>query len=571
LALILASPQRIAHYTALGWWGHTTLADLFLQKVQQHPDREAVVDPPNMQALTGQKPLRWRWVDLALAASRVLGCLRGSGLQKDDVVVVQAPNCVHLHAAYLACAMGGFIVSPITVQYRQHEIRHVLGRTQAKAVLVSPKAGTVDLGLMWQGIVQEITNSPEGAYRVQQAPLLINLFEASQYPQAMDMATLIQNSGSFGVNANDIFSVCWTSGTEATPKGVPRSHNEWIVGGRSVAEAARLPDGARLLIPFPFVNMAGLSSSLIAWLDCGGTLVHHHPWDMPVFLEQLRTEAIDYTVAAPAVLTQLLKEPQLLAGINFKKLTKIGSGGSPVSPWLIQTWQRSFGVEVINYFGSNEGAALTATAHEIADPTQRALYFPRWGVPGFDWTMSNAARIKTRLVDPDTEQDITRPGVVGELRFFGPTIISQYFKSPELTASAFDSQGFYRTGDLFEIAGEQQQFYRFAGRHKDIVIRGGQNISCEEVEQLLLAHGDIREAAVVGWPDAVMGERVCAVVVPKAGAQLNLPLLVEHLKAQGVAAFKWPEKLILSEALPRSALGKILKRELRASFATGQM
>ncbi|HSV82953.1 MAG TPA: fatty acid--CoA ligase family protein, partial [Ramlibacter sp.] len=233
--------------------------------------------------------------------------------------------------------------------------------------------------------------------------------------------------------------------------------------------------------------------------------------------------------------------------------------------WLVEQFAQKFGVEIVNYFGSNEGAALSSAPQDIPDRRQRSLYFPRLGVPGFDWSLSNANKIRTRLVDLDTGADIEEPGRVGELRFQGATIFSGYFKAPELTARAFDEQGFYRTGDLFEIAGDRRQFYRFAGRHKDIVIRGGMNISSEEVEGLLLAHPKVREAAVIGYPDPVLGERVCAVVAPQPGQEVRLEELVEFLRREEqVAPFKWPEKLILVEQLPRNPLGKVLKRELRA-------
>lgn len=551
--MILASAERIATYTAQGWWGSQTLGGLFLDRVLEHPERCAVVDAPNAWDVIGQPAASYTWAQLADAASRTLCYLHAQGLRKDDVVVMQAPNCIQMHAVYLACAMGGFIVSPLPVQYRAHEFERVLSLTQARHVIVAERAGKVALPWLWEPL--QATHGLR----------LHNLHTITKFEQTLPVDGLRLWMERIALQANDIYSVCWTSGTEAQPKGVPRSHNEWILGGRSVAEAAELPDGAQLLIPFPFVNMAGLSSSLIAWLDCGGTLHHHHPFDLGVFLKQLREQPIDYTVAAPAVLTQLIQQPEQLEGIDFSRLRRVGSGGSPVSPWLIRSWAEKFGVDVINYFGSNEGAALTATAREIPDAEERARFFPRWGIQGFSWTMSNAQRIETRLIDVDTGERIESPGRLGELRFRGPTIISEYFRSPEQTARAFDEDGFYCTGDLFEIAGDQGQYYRYGGRHKDIVIRGGMNISCEEVEQLLLGHPQVKEVAVVGWPDPVLGERVCAVVVPAPQSTPTLEALVKHLAQVGqVAAFKWPEKLVVQAELPRNALGKILKRELRS-------
>ena len=178
--------------------------------------------------------------------------------------------------------------------------------------------------------------------------------------------------------------------------------------------------------------------------------------------------------------------------------------------------------------------------------------------------------MSTRLVDPDTGLDIDTPGTPGELRVRGPAIFPGYFRAPDMTARAFDSQGYYRTGDLFEIAGERRELYRFVGRLKDIIVRGGFNISSEELEALLLAHPKVREAAIVGYPDDNLGERVCAVVVPQAGATLELPELVAFLRTEKkVASYKLPEKLLLLDALPRNPVGKVLKRDLRTTVAAG--
>jgi acyl-CoA synthetase (AMP-forming)/AMP-acid ligase II len=375
-----------------------------------------------------------------------------------------------------------------------------------------------------------------------------------------------------GVTAHDVLTICWTSGTEARSKGVPRNHNEWLIAGQSVSQAGQLQRGAQLLIPFPFVNMAGVSSSLAAWLVVGGTLHHHHPFDLEVFVAQLRAHPMDYSVAAPAVLNMLLKQPEKMQGVDLSRLKSVGSGGGPLSEWMMEEMKTQFDIEVVNYFGSNEGAALSSSPLDMPERSQRALYFPRMGVPGFNWNMSVSQKIQTRLVDIDTGEDILSEGRVGELRFKGPTIFSGYYKAPELTARAFDEQGYYCTGDLFEIAGDELQFYRFCGRQKDIVIRGGMNISSEEIEGLLMSHPKVRDSAVIGLPDPVMGERVCAVVVAQPDQDISLQDLVGYLKdVKQVASFKWPEKLILLDELPRNPVGKVLKRELRTLMASNTL
>lgn len=567
--MITVPPERIADYLARGWWGEETLARRFIDTATRQPEAPAVVDAPNRMQIDGHAPQHWTWGELLGQVGRLAALLHHEGLRKDDVLVVQLPNIVELHAVYLACAASGIIVTPVPMQYRAHELAHVVAQTGARAAITTASVGSYRSAGQWAAHAPSFAGLQRIWSYGPALPAGVEPLEAAlAATEPWDAAALDAHMARIGLSAHDVVTICWTSGTEARAKGVPRNHNEWLIVGRSVVEAGQLQPGARLLIPFPFVNMAGVSTSLAAWLLTGGTLHHHHPFDLAVFVAQLRDHPTDYTVAAPAVLAMLLKQPGQLDGVDLGRLKRIGSGGGPLADWLVEGFFDRFGIEIVNYFGSNEGAALSSTPQDIPDRAQRARYFPRVGVPGFEGSLSNARRVRTRLVDPDTGAEITGPGQVGELRFKGPTIFSGYWRAPELTQRAFDEEGWYRTGDLFEIAGERSQFYRFAGRHKDIVIRGGMNISSEEVEGLLLSHPQVREAAVIGLPDPVLGERVCAVVAPQPGCSPTLEQLVAHLRdVEHAAAFKWPERLVLVEQLPRNPVGKVLKRELRAQWA----
>lgn len=566
--MILVPQDKIDEYTRLGWWGERTIGEIFIDQAQRLGDALAVADPPNRTQITGESPQRWSWQQLLSQVGRHAAFLHGQGLSKDDVIVVQLPNCVELHALYLACAMLGVVVSPVPMQYRAHELSHVLEVSQARFAITTARVGHYHSAAQWLSHGPGFDGVPQLWSYGQDVPEACgDLGKALLESPEWNAQQMRDHMHSIGLTANDVLTLCWTSGTEARPKGVPRNHNEWLIVGRSVVDAGQLKDGAQMVIPFPFVNMAGVSTSLLAWLLTGGGLHHHQPFDLNVFVQQLRENPIDYTVAAPAVLNQILKQPEILQGVDLQRLKRVGSGGGPLSEWLLTRMAEAFGIEVVNYFGSNEGAALASSPADMPDPAQRAQFFPRVGVPGFEWTLSNARKISTRLVDLETGADIVTAGRVGELRFKGPTIFSGYFRAPELTARAFDEQGYYRTGDLFEIAGDRLQFYRFSGRHKDIVIRGGMNISSEEVENLLLGHPKVRESAVIGCPDPVLGEKVCAVIVPQPGQTLCLEELVHHLRhVEQAAAFKWPERLIVVDELPRNPVGKVLKRELRERF-----
>jgi len=568
--MILVSQEKIQTYLASGDWGERTLGDLFLAAVRQHPQALAVADPPNMMQITGDTPQRWTWAQLLVHVGKLVALLHAQGLRKDDIVMVQMPNGVALQALYLACACSGIVVSPIAVQYRAHEIDHVRKTTGARTAIITSQIGSYQAAQAWGEYANAInTTGTHASLRVLAygstiPPGIFALDAALAQTSALDAQALQAHMRHIALSAHDVVTVCWTSGTESVPKGVPRNHNEWLLVGQAVIEAGDLQPGASMVIPFPFVNMAGISTCLITWLLLGAQLHHHHPFDLDVFLAQLRSQPTDYTVVAPAILAMLLKMPEKLDHVDLGRLRRIGSGGGPLADWLVTEFAEKFGIEIVNYFGSNEGAGMASTPQDIADHRQRARYFPRIGVAGFTW--KQARNVRTRLVDLDTEQDIHVPDKIGELRFDGPAIFSGYFNAPDLTRRAFDDQGYYRTGDLFEITGDRHQFYRFVGRHKDIVVRAGMNISCEEVENLLLAHPRVREAALIGYPDAIMGERLCAVIAAQDPPP-SLQDLCDFLRAEGVAIFKWPERIIVVDALPRNPVGKVLKRTLRHRYA----
>lgn len=572
--MILVSPEKIAEYSRAGWWGTTTLWDLFAQHRRERPQAEAVADAPNRHEFAHGAPQRQSWQALGESIDRLSLLLLDAGLRRDEVVVVQLPNCVEQFAVYLACARLGLVVTPVPVQYRDHELGHILEVTQAAAAITFTRIGKPDGGHEAAQMFERLQAGHPGLRTVmawgEGVPAgAIDIASATAAPVTdAGRARLAQAERDAAVTANDVFTVCWTSGTEATPKGVPRSHNEWLIVAPSIIEAAQIPLHARLLNPFPLVNMAGISTAFATWLMQGATVVQHQPFTLPVFLQQLRDERIDYTVAPPAILNMLLQNAQLLDGIDFKRLSRIGSGSAPLSDWMVRGFAEKHGVQVINYFGSNEGAALSGTDVDIPEPDLRAQFFPRSGVPGFEWSVSTTRKIRTRLVDLATGEEITQAGQPGELRFMGPTIFSGYFRAPQLTERAFDADGFYKTGDLFEIAGDRLQYYRYVGRSKDLVIRGGVNISSEEIENLLMACPGVREAAVVAVPDPVMGEKLCACVVAAEGQTVTLPAIHAFLRDEKrVAIYKLPEYLLALPTLPRNPVGKILKRELRAQAA----
>jgi len=555
----LCPPERAQDYRRKGWWQGISVGAIFDQTLAKNPPGLALIDPPNRPALIGTPAQSIAWADMDARVNQLVGVLQYLGVGRDDIIATQLPNVVEGVLFFLAAARMGVILSPIALAYRGHELRQILPSITPKAFFTVATFHGYDhadhiLQLEAEGLVagQVIclgASAPAGA---------LSLDELIAKTSNQPLAPLAPAQ-----DAAEVLTICWTSGTEAAPKGVPRHHDHWQVNGLAMIEAAGLSPGDRILNPFPLINIASFGGMVMPWLMLGGCLVQHHPFDLAIFLQQLQDQRIAYTVAPPAVLMMLLKNNALLAEADLSALRCLGSGSAPLSPWMVQEWQDRYDVIVMNVFGSNEGCSLFSTGSAIADPQDRARYFPRFGAAGIDWGTGFPSRILTRLVDPETEVEITGPGHAGELRISGAMTFDGYWRAPELTRQAFDTQGYFKTGDLFEIAQTGQgRFLRFVGRSKDIIIRGGQNISPAELDSLIEAHPNVREVSCAAYPDERLGERICAIVALKPGETLSLEELCAFLKTADIATYKLPEKLRVMDALPRNPLGKVLRRDL---------
>jgi acyl-CoA synthetase (AMP-forming)/AMP-acid ligase II len=562
--MILDSADRVAEYTAADIWGNKTLMDVVLETAAQTPDVEALVDPPNRAELLGGDPRRLTYRALTEQVENLAAALLSAGLRKDDVLMVQLPNTVEIVQVLLACARLGVICSPVPVQFRTHELRYVMPLLQPKAFVTCVEFESHPHLEMIRSLQPEFPSLstviatgeglPEGVMA------LDDLLLAPRDTSAL-RAELEVNP----VDANDIFTVCWTSGTEADPKGVPRSHNHWMAPAWAPIDGARLPRGCTVLCPFPMVNLSGIGAMMTVWILTGGKMALHHPFNLPTYMYQIAAERAHFPVAPPVLLTLLLRNEELLAKADLSSVICIGSGSAPLSPTMVAGWQER-GIVVMNFYAANEGQVLASGIDDCPDPEDRARFFPRFGAVGFTFANRCTRGMQSRLVDPTTNEVIDEPGVLGELRVKGPTMFPGYWRRPDLTAKAFDDEGYFRTGDLFEIgvASGEPSRYRFVGRLKDLIVRGGFKIAPEEIENLLAGMPAIQEAAVVGLPNARTGEEdVCVVAVPRAGQSVTLESIRSFLKEKDIAAYKIPRKLVVFDSLPRNSLGKVIKREIR--------
>lgn len=555
--------ERVVAFTEAGLWGADPWPALLANHVRTTPDRVAVVDPLNLGDINGSAPQRLTWAELSTRVDSVASVLLEHGIGEGDVVGVQLPNSVDLVTSYLALACLGAIATPFPVQYREHELVQ-MGRLAGIKAFMSVGQIFEYRPLTWiANVMQKLPGLDAVLAFGQDLPgWVINIDGGVDEHEGIEI--LDAHREALDQDPNNAVTICWTSGTESTPKGIPRCPNDWFPMALSSIDAMELTVDDVLLNPFPMVNMAGIGGMLVPWLLTGSTLIQHHPFDAATFFAQISGEKVTYTVAPPALLIRALDlplcTPQVLESVRV-----IGSGSAPLPPSMITAWRDRFGIDIVNCFGSNEGVNLAGDPRTVPDPVQRAVLFPRFGSPDHTWPNRTSEGMRSKLIDPSDGTQVTEPNVSGELCLIGPGIFAGYLEGTG-TNDPFDEEGYFHTGDLFHYVADasgDMRFLQYVDRAGDLIVRGGMNISPVEIESLVVMHPKIVDVAVIGLPDPALGERTRAVVTLKNGEVLTLEELLDFLRESNIATYKLPESLVVVDELPRNPVGKVLKRELR--------
>ncbi|MGJ9422600.1 class I adenylate-forming enzyme family protein [Aeromicrobium sp. CF3.5] len=554
-----------ARFRRDGWWSGRTWTDLLDEHREGRPDHASLLDPPNRSTFLDGEPRRWTWAEVGDQVDRLSRVLFAHGVRRDVVVGVQLPNCVELPVALLAVARLGAIVTPFPVQYRRHELAGMGAAAALQVFVTAHRAMGRDMAADVAALTADVHSLRSVLAIGPGSSPGVEAIDEALAAADTDSAELTAYLEDLVRDANDCVTLVWTSGTEGVPKGVPRAYGDWEVLSRACAQAPRLTSDDVLLNPFPMVNGGGLAGMFLPWLTLGTTLAQHQPFDLDVFIGQVEDERVTYTCAPPMVLDTLVADESTFTRRDLSSLRAVGSGSAPLSGWMISRWERDHGIEVLNLFGSNEGGVLFGDPETVPEPNDRGRFFPRYGVPGMQYRTDVAHVMQARLVDLADGSEITEPGRPGELRLKGPTIFAGYWNRGR---HGFDDDGWFCTGDVFEIGTDNPDFLTHVDRAKDLIIRGGFKISAAELEGLVIADALVSEVAAVAMPDDRLGERVCLFVVARdPAAPPTLEGVIDRLSAAGVAKFKWPERLELVDALPRNPIGKILKRELRTRLA----
>ncbi len=532
--------DREARYLATGAWDPSPTAERFHAVAEQFGDRTAVIDELGS--------ISYRQLDRR--SDEVAAAMLTGGIRPGDPILFQVGNSITTIVAWYAVLKSGAIPVATLAGHRKHEIGHVAKLVGAVGHIVDDsqpdRFDMVDFAQERARDSRTLTHiftvgsgragRHAGVSRIEDLGLADGPAAARQAVEAVQSE----------LGPRDVAVYQLSGGTTGAPKVIPRLHGEYWNNGRAWALALDRDERSVTCHAGPVIHNAGITCGLHGTHSVGACLVLPPP-DKTIALNMMRNHHVDDTIFGHGMFSWVMSDSYPSVAAHLR--TVLLSGAKVPEDVFARVEQ--FGARVGQTFGMSEGlftlTPLTAPRHLRSSTVGTPL-------TGDD---------EIRILDPDGETEMP-DGDAGELVCRGWYTIPGYFDAPEHNAVAFTSDGFYRTGDLGRIdVHDGQRYLSIEGRIKDLINRGGEKINAEELELLLHQHPSVTDVAVVSMPDAVLGERVCAYLVT-SGPDLGVPDIQKHLDALGVAKYKWPERVEISPALPRTQVGKIDKKALRA-------
>ncbi|QMB36585.1 medium-chain fatty-acid--CoA ligase [Escherichia coli] len=523
--------QRRAAYRQQGLWGDASLADYWQQTARAMPDKIAVVDNHGAS---------YTYSALDHAASCLANWMLAKGIESGDRIAFQLPGWCEFTVIYLACLKIGAVSVPLLPSWREAELVWVLNKCQAKmffAPTLFKQTRPVDLILPLQNQFPQLQQIV-GVDKL--APATSSLSLSQIIADNTSLTTAITTHG------DELAAVLFTSGTEGLPKGVMLTHNNILASERAYCARLNLTWQDVFMMPAPLGHATGFLHGVTAPFLIGARSVLldiFTPDACLALLEQQRcTCMLGATPFVYDLLNVLEKQPADLSALRF-----FLCGGTTIPKKVARECQQR-GIKLLSVYGSTESSPHAVV--NLDDPLSRFMHTDGYA----------AAGVEIKVVD-DARKTLP-PGCEGEEASRGPNVFMGYFDEPELTARALDEEGWYYSGDLCRM--DEAGYIKITGRKKDIIVRGGENISSREVEDILLQHPKIHDACVVAMSDERLGERSCAYVVLKAPHHsLSLEEVVAFFSRKRVAKYKYPEHIVVIEKLPRTTSGKIQKFLLR--------
>jgi len=522
------------HYRTDGVWSSKPLGDVFQRTVARRRDAVALIEGADE---TSFAELGRRVATLAAGLARV-------GVRTGDAVAYQLPNWWEAAATLLATVTLGAHAVPIVPILRGREVSVILRQTRPRVLVLPETFRGTDFVALAREVIAAVPGL-ETFLLVARATAGGSGERTARFDEIM--AETAAAPPAAPVDPASLALVIYTSGSTADPKGAMHSHQTLAAELASLVVAHGLGDTDRVLMPSPLTHISGVVHGILAPALLGTSAVLEERWDPGTALRDVARHRVTYMIGAPTFLQEMLAHEDLDAH-DLSSLRLFSCGGASVAPELMRQGRaRIPGLVTKRSYGSSEFPTIAATGLEDAlargqDTEGRAL-----------------AHVELRVTD---EAGVPLPpGSEGEIRARGPDCFLGYVDAT-LDADSFDADGFFRTGDLGVL--DDGGYLRVTGRVKDIIVRKGEKISAREVEDLLLAHPSIADAAVIPLSDPVTGERACACVqLARDAAPLTLDELTTFLRAHDLTPQKLPEQLALVDDFPRAPSGKINKRLLR--------
>jgi 2,3-dihydroxybenzoate-AMP ligase len=528
--------EFVERYVREGYWRAETIpqaiAAIANEVSESHRDVIALAD--------GRRRLSYR--ELADEAAAVAALLESSGLRRGDRIVIQLPNLTEFASLFLGCLEAGVVPVMALPAFRRAELEYLVEFSGSRALAIAPEYRGFDHATLARELRDAI-------------PSLELILSTEPSPGCVNLGELPTSFAPLGSRANDPFDAAFfllSGGTTGLPKLIPRLHTEYLYNAREAAKVGGIDAAARILIALPVEHNFPLGCpGMMGALLNGATTIFvqsTQPADIASIAER---ERATHLPCVPTLALGLLDLPED-ARKSLASLRVVTVGGQKLQEPTAIALKRVFPhVTVQQVLGMAEGLLCYT---RLDDP--EAIAFKTQGRP-----LSPADEV--RIVD-NAGRDAA-DGESGELWCRGPYTLRGYYRAPERNREAFSADGFYKTGDV--VRRHESGSLIVEGRVKDLINRGGEKISAEDIESHLLAHPAIARAAVVAMPDAVLGEKGCAYVTLRSGAALGLDGLKEFLASRGVAKFKWPERLEIIDEIPLTNVGKVRKIELRADIA----
>jgi len=465
---------------------------------------------------------------------RLAHAWRDLGVRPGDRIAVMTPNCAEVGPVYASCWRVGGVTVPMLFLLAQAEIEHILGDSQPRVVVTSPEfLGTIQKAIVNLEPKPELVvigePAPEGTHAIS---ALIESSSEDDTVESRDPA--------------DLSAILYTGGTTGRPKGVMLTHGGMTAFVDSVVDAVEAEDGKVTLVAMPLAHAYGIVVGL-GGMKVTGTGVLMRWFDPEGALRLIQDHRVQYFAAVPTMLVYMLGHPNF-DEYDLSSLERIASAAAPCPRELLEEAERRFGCPLYEGYGLTESTAACTNQRPSEPKVVGSVGKPFAGV--------------TVQIRDDQDREVP-VGEVGEVCIKGPNVMAGYYRMPEATAQAV-RHGWLHTGDMGRVDTDGNLY--IVDRKKDLIIRGGLNIYPRDVEEVLHQHPGVAEAAVVGRPDTLYGEEVVAFVVRRAEQTPTEQELIDFCR-QTLAKYKSPREIIFVEVLPKSGVGKVLRRELREQLA----